>query len=76
MTPGPPTAALADRVYVTFYTFEFQTVPEHGLEDYWTDRGCDTSPRSELENRPVRNFDQQRDRPNEEQGDSCLLPDR
>ncbi len=43
MTPGPPTAALADRVYVTFYTFEFQTVPEHGLEDYWTDRGCDTS---------------------------------
>ena len=30
MTPGPPTAALADRVYVTFYTFEFQTVPEHG----------------------------------------------
>ena len=30
MTPGPPTAARADRVYVTFYTFEFQTVPEHG----------------------------------------------
>jgi hypothetical protein len=30
-------------VYVTFYTFEFQTVPEHGLEDYGTDRGCDTS---------------------------------